>query len=177
MRFMINCPYYSLHGEQSVCQVVADLMERPLSECHTNPAACRFCLECGIPPQVPNPVTASMAIGVAIRTQDQGYMKATMDRFKNNLLKAPPPVTTCVLRGPEIRQVACKPCQADSLVPVMKPVYRCPKHGECTLHNTGTFPKIKACVGCGDRLEQYVQLDAKVIPPEVIQAMSLRRPR
>ena len=169
----IKCPHRSLSGDQPVCQVVSDLMDRPLAECHTNDSACAYCLQCGIAPQAPNAVTASMSIGVARRTNDPQYLRETLSRFRPYLNKTPVPITTCVLRGPEVRRVACKPCQADSLVSVMMPVFRCPKHNECTLHNVGTFPKIQACATCGDRLEKYVELQAKWIPPEVL----LRIPR
>ena len=141
----INCPHRSLSGEQPVCQIVSDLMDRPLSECHTNDSACAHCLNCGIAPQVPNAVTASMSIGLAKRTEDQQFLREALNRFRPYLNKYAPPVTTCVLRGPEIRKVACKPCQADSLVPVMMPVFRCSKFNEFTLHNVRTIPKIHAC--------------------------------
>lgn len=169
----ISCPYRSLSGLTPVCQIVADLIDRPLAECQVNDSACAYCLQCGIAPQVPNEVVASMAIGVAKRTGDPHYLKSTLGRFRQYLsrLPSPPPVTTCVLRGPEVRQIACKPCQADSLVPVMVPVYRCPRHRECTLHNTGTFPKIQACSTCGDRLEKYVELDVRQAPPAVLAAI------
>lgn len=175
----LNCPHRSIASDnpgQPVCQIVADLMDRPLAECHTNDGACAFCLKCGIAPQAPNEVTASMAVGVAMRNGDKEFLKATLYRFRRNLSPSPlpPPATTCVLRGPEIRKVACKPCQADSLVPVMMPVYRCPRKGECTLHNTGTFPKIQACSTCGERLEKYVQLDTKPLPAAVVAAIPRR---
>lgn len=170
----IHCPYRSLSGEQPVCQIVADLMDRPLSECHTNDGACAHCLKSSVAPQQPNAVVASMAIGVARRTGDKAFLQRTIERFQSNLDKPPAPITTCVLRGPETRTVACKPCQADSLAPVMMPVYRCPRHDECTLHNTGTFPKIQACATCADRLEKYVELDVRQAPPAVLAAISQR---
>ena len=171
----INCPHRSLSGEQPVCQIVADLMDRPLPECHTNDSACNHCLKCGIAPQVPNAVTASMSIGLAKRTNDPQFLRETLDRFRLHLNKAPTPITTCVLRGPEVRKVACKPCQADSLVPVMMPVFRCPKHVECTLYNVGTFPKIQACATCGDRLEKYIPLDVPRTPDGVLKVIPRRR--
>lgn len=173
----ISCPYRSLSGLTPVCQIVADLIDRPLAECQVNDSACAYCLQCGIAPQAPNQVTASMAVGVAKRTGDPQYLKSTLDRFRPYLSKLPsaPRVTTCVLRGPEVRQVACKPCQADSLIPVMMPVYRCPRHSECTLHNSGTFPKIQACATCGDRLEKFVPLEAKPAPPAVLAAIHERQ--
>lgn len=79
--------------------------------------------------------------------------------------------TTCIMRGLEIRKVACKPCQADSLTPVTVPVFSRPKHQECTLHNTGTFPKIQACATCGDRLEKSYQLDTRPLPAAVLAAI------
>ena len=170
----INCLYRSLQGTQPVCQIAAELIDRPLSECTTNDDLCRHCLKCGIAPQKPNPYSASVAIGAAARTGDQSFLQSVIKRFKANLNKSAPPPTTCVLRGPEIRKVACKPCQADSLTPVMLPVYRCPKHNECTLHNTGTFPKIQACATCGERLEKYVQLDVKLAPAAVVAAIPRR---
>lgn len=170
---MINCTYQSRVGEQDVCRVVADLIDRPLAECHVNKSACGHCLASGTAPQSPNAATASMAVGVAMRSQDQAFAIRTVERFRK-VLTAPPAPTACVLRGPEIRKVDCKPCQADSLVPVSVPVFRCPRHSECTLNNTGTFPKIKACSTCGERLEQYVQLDVKPAPPEVMAAIHAR---
>lgn len=172
---IIPCPHHSRIGEQPVCQVVSDLMDRPLSECHTNDSACNHCLKCGVAPQSPNVVTASMSIGVAKRLLDRQFLRETLKRFESHLNKTPLPPTTCVLRGPEVRRVACKPCQADSLIPVKMPVFRCPKHDECTLHNTGTFPRIQACATCGDRLEQYVELQAKWIPPEVLRRIPRRQ--
>jgi len=168
----VQCQYRSLIGGQPVCQIVADLMDRPLLECHTNDSACEYCVKCSIAPQVPNVVVASMAIGVALRSGDASLQQVTSARFRQHLIPAPKPITTCVLRGPETRTVACKPCQADSLVPVMMPVYRCPRHNECTLHNTGTFPKIQACATCGDRLEKYVELDVRQAPPAVLAAIT-----
>lgn len=172
----INCPYRTISNQQPVCQIVADLLDRPLFECHTNDSACAHCLQCGIAPQVPNTVVASMSIGVAKRTGEAGYLQETLNRFRSHLTQAAPAVTTCVLRGPEIRQVACKPCQADSLIPVLMPVYRCPNHVECTLHNTGTHPKIKACATCGDRLEQYVPLVSQATPLAVLAAIPRQTP-
>lgn len=167
----LNCPYRSLHGEQPVCQVVADLTDLPLALCHTNDSACAYCLKCEIAPQVPNKVTASMSVNAAILA---GEVKGgdIIKRMKPHL--GPPPNMVCVLRGPEIRKVACKPCQADSLVPVMVPVYRCPRQGECTLHNTGTFPKIQACATCPERLDKYVPLDVKPASTAVVAAIHRR---
>ena len=170
----IICPQRQMHGDQPVCQIVADLIDRPLSESHTNDSTCTACLKCEIAPQVPNPYTASMVIHVALRTKDTVFIQATLRRFSTYLKKVPPAPTTCVLRGPETRKVACKPCQADSLTPVMVPVFRCPQHQECTLHNTGTFPKLQACATCPDRLEKYVQLDPKPHPPAVLAAIAKR---
>lgn len=172
----IECPYRSVIGEQPVCQVVADLIDRPLAECFTYDQTCASCLGCGIAPQVPNAYTASLAIHAAGKSPDPSFVKTTLTRFKSYLNKTPPPVTKCVLRGPEIRKVACKPCQADSLTPVMVPVFGCPRHQECTLHNTGTFPKIKACATCEDRMENYVHLDTKPIPAVVLAAIPRRGP-
>lgn len=170
----IECPHRSVIGEQPVCQVVADLIDRPLAECFTYDQTCASCLSCGIPPQVPNAYTASMAIHAAGKSPDPSFVKTTLARFKSHLNKTPPPVTQCVLRGRETRRVACKPCQAGSLTPVMVSVFSCPRHQECTLHNTGTFPKIQACATCGDRLEKYYELDAKPIPAVVLAAIPRR---
>jgi hypothetical protein len=174
MSAQINCPHHSQINGQPVCQVVSDLIDRSLAECHTNDSACNHCLGCGVAPQRPNVVTASMAIGVALRSQDDEFSRRTERRFRPYLMAAPRPITACVLRGLEIRKVDCKPCQADSLVPVKVAVYRCPRHQECTLHNTGTFPKIQACATCGDRLEHYVELEATPIPAAVLAAMPRR---
>ncbi len=170
----ITCRYRVTSGPDTCCQIVADLMDRPIAECHTNDSACLHCIKCGVAPQVPNAYTASMAIGVAHRTGDTHYFNDTVNRFRNQLNKSPPPDTACILRGPEIRKVGCKPCQAGSLEPVMVPVYRCPKHNECTLHNTGTFPKIQACATCSERLEKSVQLDVKPAPAAVVAAIPRR---
>lgn len=166
----INCPFRSMIGEQPVCQIVSDIVERPLSECHTNDSACKYCMGCGIAPQNPNCVTASMSIGVAHRTGDPTFLRQVSVRMAPHLNKAEPPQTACVRRGREVRQVACKPCQADSNVPVMMPVYSCPLHQECTLHNTGTFPRIKACSTCEDRLEKPVPITPKPMSPAVAAA-------
>lgn len=163
----INCQFRSVINDQPVCQVVADIIERPLLECHTNDSACAYCLKCGIAPQTPNPVTASMSIHAANRSGDQAFVKEIVSRVSPALNKAPPPVTTCVRRGREIRRVACKPCQADSKTPVMVPVYTCPIHKECSLNNLGVFPKIKACATCDDRLEKPYQIEAKPVAPAV----------
>ncbi|MDB5338398.1 MAG: hypothetical protein JWN70_4017 [Planctomycetaceae bacterium] len=169
-----NCSYRSVIGQQPVCQVVADLTDLPLAICHTNDSACEFCLKCEIAPQVPNVVTASMSIHAAGRAGEPLHGPMSQ-RMKPHLGPPPqPPNTVCVLRGPEIRKVACKPCQADSLIPVMLPVFRCPLHGECTLHNTGTFPKIQACATCGGRREKYVQLDVKPASAAVVAAIARR---
>lgn len=171
----IICEYRDQLGDQPVCQIVASLMDLPLADCHTNDSACHACLKHTAAPQTPNAVVASMAIAAASRTGDKAFVRRTIDRFENRIaVAAAVPVTACVLRGPETRQVACKPCQADSLTPVMVPVFSCPKHKECTLHNTGTFPKIKACATCDDRLEKYYQLDTKPLPAPVLTAIAER---
>ncbi len=149
----IECRYRSQVGDAPVCRVVSDFLDRPLGECHVNDSACAFCLQSGVPPQTPNTVIASMAIGVASRTNDATFVRETLQRFRPYLQTIPLPVTTCVLRGAEVREVPCKPCQADSQVAVMKAVYACPLHMECTLHNTGVHPRIHACATCADRKE------------------------
>lgn len=170
---MPQCEYHSTIDGQSVCRIVAELTDLPLRICHTNDSACEFCLQCGVAPQAPNRVTASMSVHAGILAGEALGGPITK-RMSPHLARAEAPNTTCVLRGPEIRKVDCKPCQADSLVPVSVPVFRCPRHSECTLNNTGTFPKIKACSTCGERLEQYVQLDVKPAPPEVMAAIHAR---
>lgn len=174
MSLILTCPYRELQGAQPVCQIVAEFMGRPLAECHVNDSACVHCLNGQVAPQTPNAVVASMAIGVAARTQDQAFLKRTVDRFRDFLNKPPAPITACVLRGPAVRSVPCKPCQADSPVAVMMPVFRCPRHDECTLHNTGTFPRIQACATCAERLEEYVQIDVRQAPPAVLAAIPQR---
>jgi len=171
------CPFLYTVANQPTCQVVADLLDRPVADCVTSAAACEHCIRCDTPPQRPNYVTASLAISTVHQLKNDAYLQETIRRlrpFIGQYGPPPAPVTTCVLRGPETRTVACKPCQADSLVPVMMPVYRCPWHSECTLHNTGTFPKIQACATCGDRLEKYVELDVRQAPPAVLAAISQR---
>lgn len=152
----IDCRYRALISEggspQPVCQIVAELTDRPLAECHVNDSACAYCLSCGIAPQAPNKVTASMAIGVAMRSGNQAFQRELTSRFRH-LLEPPPPATACVLRGSEIRQVACKPCQGGGNRQVLVPVFACPLHQECTLHNTGTHPRIQACATCAERQE------------------------
>jgi hypothetical protein len=109
-----------------------------------------------------------MSIGVAARSGDRTLLQNIATRMKPYLAKQSPPATKCVLRGPEIRQMQCKPCQVDSLKVVMIPVYRCPKHNECTLHNTGTHPRVHACATCQDRLETAYQIDARAAPQVVL---------
>lgn len=171
----ISCRYRSLQGEQPVCQIVAELVERPLAECHVNDAACAFCLGCAVAPQTPNVVTASMSIGVAHRSGDSAFLAATVKRMQPHLPQSAPAPTACILRGPEIRHVKCKPCQANSLVPVMVPVYRCPKHSECTLHNVGGHPKIHACSTCQDRLEKAYPISTKAVPQSVLDQIAVQR--
>lgn len=168
---VIECQFRQYAAAQPVCRVVADLLDQPLPECHVNDSACAACLASRIAPQAPNPVVASMAIGTARRLADPALLHETINRFHDCLRHAGPPVTTCVLRGPEVRQVPCKPCQAGSLHTVNVAVYRCPRHSECTLHNTGQFPRIHACATCPDRLEQYYPLHANPIPPSVLAAI------
>lgn len=171
----IICQYRVLQGTQPVCRIVADLTGRPLGDCHVNDSACTHCLKCGVAPQGPNVVTASMSIGVALRSGAPEFVARMKQRMSPYLTVTPPPQTACIFRGPEVRQVACKPCQAGSLIPVMVPAYRCPKHSECTLFNTGAFPKIKACSTCEDRLEQAYPLEANPAPAEVQQAIAAKK--
>ena len=165
----IQCQYRSLQGTQPVCQVVAELTDRPLGECHVNDSACTFCLACGVAPQAPNTVTASMSLGVAHRLGDQPFLYRMLDRMQPHLTNNTLPPTHCILRGPETRQVPCKPCQAGRLTPVLIPVYRCPIHQECTLHNTGIMPRIKACATCEERLEKSYPLNVKPAPAAVVE--------
>ncbi len=174
----IDCEYREQNSDDvPVCQVVAELTELPLAVCRTNDSACRFCLNCGVAPQQPNEVVASMAIHATVRSgQPPGPAVA---RFKGHISQGAPPEITlenmpCVLRGPQTREVPCKPCQAGSLTVVNAPAYRCPKHGECTLKNTGVFPKIQACTTCEDRLPEYPKLVPLVNPPSVLQAMRMK---
>ncbi len=174
----IACEYRSLDGDQPVCRVVADLTERPLAECHVNDSACTYCLKCGVAPQAPNPVTASMACGVATRSGDPSLSLLMSQRMRPHLVQVPPAALKCILRGPEMRQVQCKPCQAGSLTVVMVPVFRCPQHIECTLHNTGLNPRIKACSTCEEWLEHAYPLEANPAPPPVLdQVRQARRTR
>lgn len=173
----IACRYRVLQGEQPVCQVVAELVERPLAECHVNDAACVHCLACGVAPQAPNVVTASMSIGVAKRSGDSSFLSATVKRMQPHLGTSAPAPTACILRGPEIRQVKCKPCQASSLLPVLVPVHRCPKHGECTVNNVGHHPRIQACSTCQDRLEKAYPISTKPVPQSVLDQIAARRSR
>lgn len=53
---------------------------------------------------------------------------------------------TCQHRGEEVRQVECKACPRET---VLKPVYACALHGECTL--TRVNQDIKGCNKCPDR--------------------------
>lgn len=172
----IPCPHYVLIDGQPKCAVVASLLDLPVAQCETHNGTCTACLGCQIAPQTPNHLTASLAIHAAGKSKDPQYIQATLARFIGYLRQTPPPVTQCVLRGRETRQVDCKPCQANSLTPVKVPVFSCPKHQECTLHNTGTFPKIQACATCGDRLEKYYELDAKPLPAAVLAAIPRRGP-
>lgn len=168
----IHCQYRTEPNascEHPVCSVVAELTERPLGECHVNDSACSFCLKCGVAPHHPNSVTASMAIGVANRSGSAEFLRRTLQRMSPYLTKTPPPLTKCILRGPEVRTVPCTPCQAGGHPSVTIPVYRCPKHVECTLYNTGIHPRIKACATCEERLEEPYQLEAHPTPRSVVE--------
>lgn len=173
----INCPHRSIRGDAiPVCQIVANVTGMSLEVCQTNDSACGACLKCDIPPQTPNFVVASMAIGAAMREQHPNR-QVILDRMKPHLNSSPAPTlqnTPCVLRGLETRKQACKPCQAGSNIPVMVPVYRCPTHGECTLQNTGTHPKIQACVTCQERQAEYPQLQTREYPPEILAVLNHR---
>ena len=154
MLTVAECQYRSTINEQPVCQIVADITDRPLADCHVNDSACEYCLGCGIAPQTPNPATASMAIGVAMRTKDKAFFQQITNRVGQHLNKNKPAPTACVHRGDVIGQRECKPCQANGDA-LMVDLFRCPIHGACTLHATGTHPVVRGCAGCPDRQEVY----------------------
>lgn len=150
----IHCEYRSTRDGQPVCQIVADITDRPLAECLTNDGACQYCLGCGIAPQRPNPATASMAIGAANRTGDRAFAAHILGRMAPFLNRQSPAPTACVLRGSPVGQRECKPCNAGAGGMVVD-IFACQKHGQCTLMQTGGHPVIRACAGCPDRTETY----------------------
>lgn len=170
---MIDCQYRSKIDNTPVCQIVADFTQLPLSQCTVNDSACDHCLQCKTAPQAPNVVIASMSVAAAQRSQDPHLMAEMVDRMQP-ILERRSPTFPCILRGLERRRVQCKPCQTDSLLVVMVPVFACPRHNECTLHNTGVFPRIKACSTCEERLETGYQIEARPNPPAVIEKMQRR---
>ena len=167
----IHCPHRSLSGDLPVCRVAEEFSGLPLAECRVNDSACACCLTCGIAPRTPNKVTASMAIGAVARRGDARQATQIIARLRSHLQQTDSAVTTCVLRGPQVRRVLCKPCQAGGATPVLVQVFRCPRHTECTLNNTGMHPRIHACATCAERLEQYYELGARENPPEVLAAI------
>ncbi len=171
----IKCDYRSLNGEQPVCRIVADITDRPLVECRVNDSACAHCLGCGVAPQAPNVVTASMAIGVAQRTGDPLFFREMIGRMNPHLRQPQqltPENTPCIKRGKVIRQQECKPCQQNGGGKFV-PVFACPEFGECTIGNTGVTPKIQGCATCppDKRCETSYQL-THVNPPEVVKAVA-----
>lgn len=149
-----KCEYRTVYGEKRLCQIVANLTKLPLAFCETNDSACTYCLACRTAPETPNQVTASMSIHAANRC---GNCNEIIERMVPYLATGGTlePDARCVLRGHQVRHVECKPCQAGTLTSVSVAVFRCSKHGECTLRNTGTFPKIQGCGTCIDRLSEY----------------------
>lgn len=92
----IDCRFYEVLDAQPVCRVVAAITALPLTECHVNDSACKFCLGCGVTPQTPNVVTASMSISAARRTGGPSAneaMHARMKPFLRQLAPAPQPLT------------------------------------------------------------------------------------
>jgi hypothetical protein len=169
----INCEYRSLKSDTPLCRVVSELTDLPLDLCETNDSACEFCLKCGIAPQTPNRVTASMAVHAHSRAGTKPSNHVTQVLRDTS----PPPMlanTPCVFRNQQVREQACKPCQAGGRVPVLVPVYRCNsgKYSECTIRNTGTVPKIQACVTCEHRLSEYPELFPLEVPRAVLDAMN-----
>lgn len=150
----IDCQHLVVIDGQPVCKIVSELTDRPLRECHVNDSACEYCLGCGIAPQTPNPATASMAIGVAMRTKNTAFFQQMVSRVGQHLNKNKPAPTACVHRGEVIGQRECKPCQANGHA-LMVDLFQCPIHGVCTLHATGTHPVVRGCAGCPDRQEVY----------------------
>lgn len=149
----INCPFRSLWGGQPVCQIVADITDVPLSLCQVNDSACSWCLQCPTAPQAPNKATASMAIHACHRAEipvPAAIRAVTTVHIPAHAGKPTLESLPCSHRGRELRQQYCKPCQAGGGPPTV-PVYSCPMHQECTLRNTGTHPKIQACLTCPDR--------------------------
>lgn len=171
----IQCQYRRIQEDRTpLCEVVANLTKLPLVLCHTNDSACEFCLKCGVAPQTPNRATASMSVHAATRNGED-RQGATYQRMRQILIDRNPPATAantpCILRGPQIRTQDCPPCQAGSKIPVQVPVYRCQTHGECTIRNTGTHPKIQGCVTCEQRQSTYPRLHTLPTPPEVLAAI------
>lgn len=171
----INCKHRTT-DVQPACRIVASLVDLPVVNCPVNDEACRHCLGCGIAPQTPNQAVASLAMLAARRTGDTAFLSLVAARMKPHLRKVPAvtPPTACIRRGPQIRTVECKPCQAGG-GPLMVPVFRCPVHNECTLHNIGVHPRIKACATCDDRLEKSYQIDIRPVPQAVLDQIHARR--
>jgi hypothetical protein len=170
----IHCEYRSLRSDNTpLCRIVSELSGISLEICETNDSACEFCLKCGVAPQVPNRATASMIVRAHHQTGTTPASHVTQV-----LRDASPPPTLgnipCVFRSQQLREQACKPCQAGGRVPVMVPVFRCNsgKYSECTLRNTGTVPKIQACITCEHRLPEYPRLLPLEVPRAVLDAMN-----
>lgn len=159
----VVCSYRIMLDNVPRCHVVAELTNLPLAVCETNNSACEFCLTCKVAPQTPNQVTASLAIHAAERMGDT-HTSQVLKQVRH-VLRDPATATLdtlpCVYRGSEFRQQECKPCQADSRSVVMVSVFRCSQFRECTINNTGRFPKIQACSTCLNRtshLDQFGML-------------------
>lgn len=174
----IQCPHRIVANGQPVCEIVQQIVGLPLAQCVVNDSACAHCLSLPIAPQTPNSVTASMSIHAAKATGDQTMLREIITRMRPHLTKSPPapPKTPeqvpCILRGKILRQVECKPCQANGQL--MVDVFRCPKHTQCTINNTGLQPKIQGCTTCQERLPEAYQIETRPTPQVVLAAIKDR---
>jgi hypothetical protein len=152
-----GCRYRIVRADgMPVCQIASELTDLPLELCETNDSACGYCLSCGIAPQAPNRVTASICVTAAMQageSSDGPIMRRMRSTLMDPVVHATLENTPCVFRGPRIGVVACKPCQAGSLTPMMVAIFGCEVYRTCTFKNTGVHPRIAACVTCASRRE------------------------
>lgn len=171
----INCPFRSDSADGPLCRIVAEVTDLPLELCKTNDSACDYCIQCGIAPQTPNGVVASMALAAQVRAKVQPSQEILRVIPRESAVKPTLDNTPCVFRNQQTREVECKPCQTGDQPPLV-PVYRCNsgKRSECTLMNTGLVPKIQGCVTCPDRLPEYPRLVSLPTPETVLAAMQAK---
>jgi len=80
------------------------------------------------------------------------------------------PQTRCIHQDEELRQEVCPTCAGTTRIKV----FRCAKHGECTLGKS--LPGIKTCDGCADfRTASYSLADVTIIVSSFLRFDCLRR--